>query len=397
MGLSSQRLKIPGSTDEMGRLRSLAKSEWLDKLNFRRFMQRTETQKSENLCLYINLLRFDFLIIFSEPVFDEPCFDLCTTTTYPIFRQFDNTHSWSIIDPEVTRENPVRQLMRADEEELLLYLLQLVPALKFERAATDHRSSRSATNAISCDDSGLTNFFISRKEGSAKFDTRQGQLVETLAKRAREFRTFEDPSIKKKERLQTLLADSKNNLSSTPPLPLPLNTQIEIIDIIPEKLSVFKSAIVTSNIQGWGMRQDQLVLQMFTLMDRLLRQENLDSKLTPYAVLATGPMQGMAQFVPSKTIAAIVQNQRPISMTFPSCMYSCKWGQSRSMWLSLQRKQRISIGRGAGCGGYGNIGIAGVAAATETEVVEGADWENGDGTTLAMLGASWMSRAYVPI
>ena len=54
------------------------------------------------------------------------------------------------------------------------------------------------------------------------------------------------------------------------------------------------------------MRQDQLVIQLFTLMDRLLRKENLDLKLSPYAVLATGPSQGMVQFIPSMTIAAIV-------------------------------------------------------------------------------------------
>ena len=54
------------------------------------------------------------------------------------------------------------------------------------------------------------------------------------------------------------------------------------------------------------MRQDQLVIQLFTLMDQLLRKENLDLKLSPYDVLATGPMQGMVQFIPSKTIAAIV-------------------------------------------------------------------------------------------
>lgn len=57
---------------------------------------------------------------------------------------------------------------------------------------------------------------------------------------------------------------------------------------------------------GDDMRQDQLVLQLFTLMDQLLRKENLDLKLVPYDVLATGPLQGMAQFIPSKTIAAIV-------------------------------------------------------------------------------------------
>jgi phosphatidylinositol 3-kinase len=44
----------------------------------------------------------------------------------------------------------------------MLYLLQLVQALKFESAASDQRSSRSNTSAISYDDSGLTDFLIAR-------------------------------------------------------------------------------------------------------------------------------------------------------------------------------------------------------------------------------------------
>lgn len=54
------------------------------------------------------------------------------------------------------------------------------------------------------------------------------------------------------------------------------------------------------------MRQDQLVLQLFRLMDQLLKMENLDLKLSPYEVLATGALEGMAQFIPSKSIQAIV-------------------------------------------------------------------------------------------
>lgn len=105
------------------------------------------------------------------------------------------------------------------------------------------------------------------------------------------------------------------------PLPLPLNARTEVIGINPEKSSVFKSKLYPLLLSfqcsdgsefpvifkdGDDMRQDQLVIQLFTLMDRLLRKENLDLKLTPYGVLATGPLQGMAQFIPSKTIAAIV-------------------------------------------------------------------------------------------
>jgi phosphatidylinositol 3-kinase len=105
------------------------------------------------------------------------------------------------------------------------------------------------------------------------------------------------------------------------PLPLPLNGNIEVVGIIPEKASIFKSNLSPLLLyfscsdgseypiifkDGDDLRQDQLVIQLFTLMDRLLRQENLDVKLTPYPVLATGAQQGMMQFIPSQTIANIV-------------------------------------------------------------------------------------------
>ncbi len=49
-----------------------------------------------------------------------------------------------------------------------------------------------------------------------------------------------------------------------------------------------------------------MVIQMISLMDMLLRKENLDLKLTPYKVLATSLDEGMIQFVPSKPLALIL-------------------------------------------------------------------------------------------
>ncbi len=43
---------------------------------------------------------------------------------------------------------------------------------------------------------------------------------------------------------------------------------------------------------GDDLRQDQLILQMITLIDRLLQKENLDLKLTPYKVLACSSEHG---------------------------------------------------------------------------------------------------------
>ncbi|RDB29393.1 Phosphatidylinositol 3-kinase catalytic subunit type 3 [Hypsizygus marmoreus] len=491
-----------GTRDEMGRLEKLVKkyergdlpkSDWLDKMAFRKMeeIHAAETEKSENLFLYIDLPRFDFPVIFSEPEVQTQPFIASqiptvsqTPTAASISSSFaPDSNLWSVIDPDAIRENPVedkhrrlvrsyrsspydrelkpnakirdelgeimnyspsqqltseekdliwkfrfylardkrgltkflksvtwrdssevkqaveellpqwteidtddalellgpgtvdsrvrafavKQLTRADDDELLLYLLQLVQALKFESAASEQRTARSTTSAISYDDSGLSDFLIARgvanpvlgnrlywylmvevaledrvmakmygrvvfkfmnkileaENGSERRELmrRQGLLVDILSKRARELRTSKDPRPKKIEKLRAILSDSKNNLASMPPLPLPLNARIEVTGIIAEKSSVFKSNLYPLLLyfqcsdgseypvifkDGDDMRQDQLVIQLFTLMDRLLRKENLDLKLSPYDVLATGPLQGMAQFIPSKTIAAIV-------------------------------------------------------------------------------------------
>jgi phosphatidylinositol 3-kinase len=47
---------------------------------------------------------------------------------------------------------------------------------------------------------------------------------------------------------------------------------------------------------GDDLRQDQLVMQMISLMDRLLKKVNLDLKLLTYGILATGPKDGIMEF-----------------------------------------------------------------------------------------------------
>jgi phosphatidylinositol 3-kinase len=283
-------------------------------------------------------------------------------------------------------------------QELLLYLLQLVQALKFEpksssssgssgRSHKPHRTASSKLKPPEEQDSGLADFLISRSVNNAVLGTafhwylmvecedrvvgkmyakvafqfmtklvevsrllvsarcrlpnavwntqteegtsrrevlrRQGELVATLSQRAKELRTSKDARPKKIDKLRAFILDSKNGLSPLPsPLTLPLNPRIEVTGIAAERSSVFKSnlfplllwfqcnsesgeyPIIFKN--GDDLRQDQLVIQLFTLMDRLLRKENLDLKLSPYAVLATGPAEGMIQFVPSKSLAVIM-------------------------------------------------------------------------------------------
>ncbi|KAK6643525.1 Phosphatidylinositol 3-kinase catalytic subunit type 3 [Polyplax serrata] len=139
---------------------------------------------------------------------------------------------------------------------------------------------------------------------------------------------------KKTERLQQLLSDSetlKFNFTNFEPLLFPLDPQVLIKGIIPEKASLFKSALMPSRLTfltednkeyvaifkyGDDLRQDQLILQMITLMDKLLRSENLDLKLTPYRVLATSAKHGFLQFIESTTVAEVLESEGSIHNYF---------------------------------------------------------------------------------
>lgn len=135
---------------------------------------------------------------------------------------------------------------------------------------------------------------------------------------------------KKAERFQQLLTDSVEfdiNFTSFDPLPLPLDPEIFIKGIVPSKVSLFKSALMPSKLtfltttdkeyvaifkHGDDLRQDQLILQMITLMDKLLRKENLDLKLTPYRVLATSTKHGFMQYIESITVAEALATEGTI-------------------------------------------------------------------------------------
>ena len=57
---------------------------------------------------------------------------------------------------------------------------------------------------------------------------------------------------------------------------------------------------------GDDLRQDQLVIQIVSLMDKLLLKENLDLRLTPYRIMATGLDHGAVQFIDSVSLNAAI-------------------------------------------------------------------------------------------
>lgn len=287
-----------------------------------------------------------------------------------------------VSDPSV-RAYAVERLRKADDEELLLYLLQLVQALKFE---PQQHSSHGNTNgageeAAETEDSSLASFLIARSAANLKLGNflhwylmveldpnappplntptevveanrflysrvsydfmlalaettegqerrnillRQGELITILAKISGDIRGMKGDRLRKIEALKKMLVDPKNDLLDfKTPLPLPLDPDVKVTGVLPEECNVFKSTLSPFYLTfkttdggryplifktGDDLRQDQLVVQIIALMDRLLRNENLDLKLTPYRILATSTLAGAVQFIPSTPLSSILSS-----------------------------------------------------------------------------------------
>lgn len=210
----------------------------------------------------------------------------------------------------------------------MLYLLQLVEAIKFEppkSALVAFLIQRSAANHILCnyfywycDNQQITAQLLSALDPTTRLVfTRQRSLVDSLVQIASLVQ--KGTSIAKKiEILRSRLSEFENFEA----MPLVLDPRIQITGIVPSACSVFKSTMAPLKLVfacsdgsiypvmfkcGDDLRQDQLVVQIITLMEKLLAKENLDLALSPYKVLATGPAHGMLQFVQdAEALSAII-------------------------------------------------------------------------------------------
>ncbi|CAG7641063.1 unnamed protein product, partial [Allacma fusca] len=139
---------------------------------------------------------------------------------------------------------------------------------------------------------------------------------------------------KKMERLQSILSDEstlKMNFLQFDALPFPLDPEVYITGILAKEATLFKSSQMPCKLtfhtesdepyiaifkHGDDLRQDQLILQIITLMDKLLRKENLDLNLTPYRVLSTSTTHGFVQYIPSMTVADVLAQEGTIQNFF---------------------------------------------------------------------------------
>lgn len=277
-------------------------------------------------------------------------------------------------DSPIVRTYAVERLRKANDHDLLLYLLQLVQALKYEHiVASDEEGtqdsslarfliSRAADNPtlgnyfhwylmVECDDSSpeqdmdyrgiyrkvAYDFMVElvkRPNGADVRKTllRQAELITILSKISGDIKLSSESIPKKIEQVKQFLHDPKNELLHIdPPLPLPLDPDVKVVGVIPEETTVFKSSLCPIKVTfkttlgkrypiifktGDDLRQDQLVIQIITLMDQLLQKENLDLRLSPYKILATSTTAGASQFVPSVSFQSIASKYNNPALTY---------------------------------------------------------------------------------
>lgn len=71
--------------------------------------------------------------------------------------------------------------------------------------------------------------------------------------------------------------------------------------------------------RGDDLRQDQVVMSLIALMDRMLLREHLDLRVTTYGVVPTSPDDGIIEFVPSVPLASLLAEDRTIARYLIRC------------------------------------------------------------------------------
>lgn len=266
------------------------------------------------------------------------------------------------------RNYAVERLKKAHDDEIELYLLELVQALDYEtkNSTVDFSIVELSEPSISNDENNensnltpLASFLIERGLLNARLGSflywylnvaakdkpgsihekiltyylknnqdnslqKEIEFVNNLVQLCIKVKNLRDSTPKKIEFLRNIL---ETKFKSFSPIKLPLDPSIEICGCVPNESSVFKSSLSPLKISfkttngeihplmfkvGDDLRQDQLVIQIILLMNQLLMNENVDLKLSPYKILATGPTEGAIQFVPNSTLDSVLADYHGI-------------------------------------------------------------------------------------
>ncbi|KAL6945200.1 hypothetical protein ACO0QE_002648 [Hanseniaspora vineae] len=174
----------------------------------------------------------------------------------------------------------------------------------------------------------LEAFFESLTDQQKEKVISQVTFVDMLRDFCIQIKSLRDTTQKKTSLLHHLVTHRLKPLLRQKTVHLPLDPSIIVTDVIPNQCKVFKSSLSPLKITfktkdnksyslmykvGDDLRQDQLVVQIIKLMDVLLKNDNVDLKLTPYKIVTTGPDEGAIEFIPNETISNILSKYHGIA------------------------------------------------------------------------------------
>lgn len=269
----------------------------------------------------------------------------------------------------IVRKYAVKILKKSDDDTILDILLQLVQCIRYDekehdsdlskfliqRALKNEMIAYSLYRFITVETNDPKkgelyktlkhNYVLALKKNKETEEVldiicRQDELINGFISISKELKQSKEKRENKIAEVKKILSLNKgiynwNEILNSPistkfeksPLPLILDPRIKITSIIPNETTIFKSAkspimITFKELEGnkykiiWksgdDIRQDQLVLQILNLMNKLLLKDGLDLKLTPYQALATSNETGLLECVTPSTALAHVLEKKTI-------------------------------------------------------------------------------------
>ncbi|XP_035228755.1 phosphatidylinositol 4,5-bisphosphate 3-kinase catalytic subunit delta isoform-like [Stegodyphus dumicola] len=295
-------------------------------------------------------------------------------------------------DPKV-RSFAVRCLQVISDEELTMYMLQLVQALKHESYLQNDLVKFLLERSLKNRHMGHRLFWLLKSDIDFPEVTIRFALIlevycrsvpvhlEALEKQVQALRKFKmannliqnEINLRKegKEKLKVLIQDLlERTIHETliKGLQNPLDPRLKFGRIRVEKCKFLDSKLkplwlAFENTDTCGkdlflifkngddLRQDMLTLQMIRIMDKLWKDEGLDLRMIPYQCLATGHKMGLIEVVPDANTIANIQKEKGFTATS-----AFKKG-SLLAWLKDHNPDENSLSKAAeeftlSCAGY---------------------------------------------
>ncbi|XP_030764148.1 phosphatidylinositol 4,5-bisphosphate 3-kinase catalytic subunit delta isoform-like isoform X2 [Sitophilus oryzae] len=245
---------------------------------------------------------------------------------------------------QVVRSFAVQCLQDMSDEDLLLYLLQLVQAIKHELYLDCDLVNFLIKRALDNQKIGHYLFWHLRSEMQvASVSVRFGLILEAYCRGSQEHIPVLQRQLKSieklkqcseivrnrrdKEKAKAALKEYIVNNSAKDIVRSPLDPSYRCNGIKIEKCRVMDSKmkplwIVYENYDRYGedvylifkngddLRQDMLTLQMLKIMDKLWKREGLDLRMNPYNCISLEPRVGMIQVVLNAETIANIQKEK---------------------------------------------------------------------------------------